>query len=288
VRIGPRIGRALLARHPCLLGLLAAGATLAPGAGAAGSVPRGSSSNWSGYSVTGQRFSSVGASWVEPAANCIRHTTSSTDASFWVGPGGDDPRAKNGEIEQIGTDSDCGADGTGYYYAWYELWPAKSVSLRLSVLPGDRISASVHVVGSRVVLRLTDRTTGKAVTEERRITIPDTSSAEWIAEAPAFELKHGEQISARTDFGTVSFSGVSAATVRGHTGTIRDSAWRAGAIEFASGRHGRGASPVSQFFDQATAARGVPSLPRGGGSAFSVTWEKGRPGAAGGAPAGTA
>ena len=54
---------------------------------------------------------------------------------------------------------------------------------------------------------------------------PDTSSAEWIAEAPS----QCDSTSSCTplplaDFGTVQFTGASA-TANGHTGSIDDSNW---------------------------------------------------------------
>ena len=59
----------------------AAAASLAGTARAAADV----SSNWSGYAVSGQTFSSVSGSWTQPAATC---TSGSSSAAFWVGLGG--------------------------------------------------------------------------------------------------------------------------------------------------------------------------------------------------------
>src|SRR6478735_1462067 len=46
-----------------------------------------------------------------------------------------------------------------HYSAWYELVPAASVRLRLTVHAGDTISASVSVTGARVRIVLANRTT---------------------------------------------------------------------------------------------------------------------------------
>ena len=60
------------------------------------------STNWSGYAVTGANgsFHSVSASWTEPTATC---TGSAKYASFWVGLDG----FSSNSVEQTGTDSDC-------------------------------------------------------------------------------------------------------------------------------------------------------------------------------------
>jgi len=51
-------------------------------------VSHSSSSNWSGYAVTGGgRYTSVSASWVQPAVNCS--VTPTGWSSFWVGLDGD-------------------------------------------------------------------------------------------------------------------------------------------------------------------------------------------------------
>jgi hypothetical protein len=43
------------------------------------------STNWSGYAVTGNRFTSVSASWKEPTVSC----SGTVYSSFWVGLDGD-------------------------------------------------------------------------------------------------------------------------------------------------------------------------------------------------------
>ncbi len=62
------------------------------------------STNWSGYAVTGANgtYKSVSANWTEPTATC---TSSRSDlyASFWVGLDG----YSSNSVEQTGTDSDC-------------------------------------------------------------------------------------------------------------------------------------------------------------------------------------
>src|SRR6185369_1208757 len=40
------------------------------------------STNWAGYAVAGSRYTSVSASWTQPAVSC---TSTNTWSSFWVG-----------------------------------------------------------------------------------------------------------------------------------------------------------------------------------------------------------
>jgi hypothetical protein len=237
--------------------------------------PRGSSDNWAGYAAYGTTFRSVGGEWAQPAANCFGRSVASTAASFWVGIGGNGPRST--KIEQIGTESDCDADGQPDYYAWYELWPADGVIIadsKFHVEPGDKISAHVSVEGTVVALRLENFTTGDLYADTLTMRAPDLSSAEWIAEAPAVTVHDHDQILPLTDFGTVRFTGATATSTHGHTGPVSDPAWRQQAIDFKSDRaHGR--DPVTSFLDTAAAAHGFPSALLRHGGTFSITWSKG-------------
>jgi hypothetical protein len=230
------------------------------------------SANWSGYAVTGTQFTSVEAEWVQPAAVCPSGAPGPTAASFWVGLGGNSPISKTSKVEQIGTDSDCGHDGRSSYYAWYELWPADSVDLRLHVSPGDTLWASVEIRGSHVVLRLRNLSTGAAVTRSLALTAPDTSSAEWIAEAPSIPVKGGSERAALTDFGRVRFAGARATSASGRAGSITTAAWHASAIGLSSAQAGRHDGPDQATTAQAGDARGIPSALNAGGTAFSITW----------------
>ena len=170
-------------RRPARLALATGLAAAALGAhstlaGAATAV----SSNWSGYAVTGTTFRSVSGSWVQPAASCTSSTATTTASAFWVGLGGDSSSSK--ALEQTGTEADCLADGTVRYSAWYELVPASSVRVRLAVAAGDRIAGSVKASGRSVTVELRDLTTGTSFRKTLTMATPDTSSAEWIAEAP--------------------------------------------------------------------------------------------------------
>jgi hypothetical protein len=158
------------------------------------------STNWSGYAVTGSRFTSVSASWTQPTANC----SGTAYSSFWVGLDGD----TSNTVEQTGTDADC-SGSTPQYYAWYEMYPKFPVNLKGTVRPGDHLSASVTTDGSgRFTLTITDSTQGWTNTTNARLKRAQLASAEVIAEAPS----SSGGVLPLANFGTVSFSG---ATVNG-------------------------------------------------------------------------
>src|SRR5262249_52127531 len=100
------------------------------------------STNWSGYAVTGANgsFTSVSASWTQPTATCSHRNQYAT---FWVGLDG----FNSNSVEQTGTDSDC-SGRTPVYYGWYEMFPAFPVNFSNPVRPGDAMSASVTFSGS--------------------------------------------------------------------------------------------------------------------------------------------
>ena len=118
-------------------------------------------------------------------------------------------------------------------------------------------------------MSLSDLTTGRSATQTKQVTRPDTSSAEWIAEAPSACDGSGScQPLPLSDFGTVQFTGASA-TANGHTGTISDSSWTAQPVVLGSG----GASGVS--FDAGQSSAGAaPSSLSSDGSSFSVAYQQ--------------
>ena len=248
-------------------------------AGAATSAAEQVSSNWAGYSVGGSdsntQFSNVSGSWVQPASKC---TSGQDYAAFWVGIGGDDGQTSSGQsslgdgnstsLEQIGTQGDCTGNGTEYY-AWYELVPAAPVQLNLAIHPGDHISASVGVNGSNIAFSLTDKTTGQSFTKTIQASNPDTSSAEWVAEAPSQCDGSGSCTPLPlSDFGTVDFTNATA-TANGHTGTISDPNWTAQPIALGSD----GTYDIGYGSSQNTAGA-APSSLSSDGSSFSVAWQQ--------------
>jgi hypothetical protein len=157
------------------------------------------SSNWSGYAVTGGRYTSVSASWTQPAVTCSASTAYS---SFWVGLDGD----TTGTVEQTGTEADC-SSGSPVYSSWYEMYPKFPVNYSNPVKPGDAFTASVMTNGSgSFTLTLSDATQHWSHTTSARLKSAKLGSAEVIAEAPS----SSGGVLPLADFGTVYFSNATA------------------------------------------------------------------------------
>jgi len=169
------------------------------------------STNWSGYAVTGSKdsISDVKGSWTVPP---IQGTCPSTNqyASFWVGIDG----YSSNTVEQVGTDSDC-QNGVPTYYAWFEFYPHPSFEINsLAIHANDVITAEVKYSGGRFTATITNTSTGQTFSTSTKVNSAARSSAEWIAEAP-----YSGGVLPLADFGTVSFT-ASDTTESGTTGTI--------------------------------------------------------------------
>jgi hypothetical protein len=158
--------------------------------------------NWAGYAATAQTqgsFTSVSASWSEPAVTCQQR--GQTFSAFWAGLDGDGTPT----VEQTGTEADC-ANGTATYQGWYELFPNAPVFFDNPVQPGDQLSASVVADGNAVfTLTLIDATQGWKQSIQQSAPDAELGSAEIIAEAPS----DGQQILPLSDFGAINFTNVS-------------------------------------------------------------------------------
>ena len=202
-----------------------------------GEVVQGTSGNWAGYAATGAKFTSVSASWVQPAADC---TAADTWSSFWVGLDGDG----SDSVEQNGSSADC-TSGSPSYTAWYEMYPAYPVAFADPVQAGDQFTARVDTdAQGTFTLALADTTQGWSHTLTKRLRGARRASAEVIAEAPS-TLTGPLPL---TDFGRVTFTGATA--------------------------NGR---PIGEFApDDITMATPDTTLASTsaltGGNAFSVTW----------------
>lgn len=228
------------------------------------------SDNWAGYAVTSSKaFRRVTGAWIQPSVSCEGSAPSA--AAFWIGIGGFSKGSQ--ALEQIGTESDCAA-GRSLSYAWYELLPAGSVTLRLKIHPGDHMSASVTVRGKKVTVRLADNSTGKSFAKTLRMSAPDTSSAEWIAEAPSVCVNGSERCLTLplADFSSISFSDAEA-TPSGGSAVPADSpsfhltevTLRSAGVPF--GRFGH-------TIAGSLAAQATPGALASSGSAFTITWEQ--------------
>ncbi|HEY1652647.1 MAG TPA: G1 family glutamic endopeptidase [Acidimicrobiales bacterium] len=214
------------------------------------------SENWSGYAVEStSQFTEALGSWVQPTASCtgLGHTY----GAFWVGLDG----FTSTSVEQLGTDSDCKSLNSPSYYAWYEFYPAASVTLSSSqypVKPGDTLTASVTRSGTSYTLSLHSSVGWTFSTT--RTGSDANSSAEWVAEAPDTCLLGLLCSNANlTNFGSVTFSGAEAAV--------------GGSLE-----------PVSSFTDNSGphaiamttssgTTRAQPSALSTNGEGFSDTWK---------------
>jgi Peptidase A4 family len=154
------------------------------------------STNWSGYSATGGRFTSISASWTQPTAICAGTSYS----SFWVGLDGDGSNT----VEQTGSSADCSSANVPSYYAWYEMYPKYPVNLSGTVSPGDAFTASVTTDGvGRFTLTIADSTQRWSYQTTQRLNKASLFSAEVIAEAPSSR----SGVLPLTNFGTVNFTG---------------------------------------------------------------------------------
>src|SRR5881394_2420307 len=121
-----------------LLVLTVVGAGLAAGTAAGAVRPGGMarlagdaeiSTNWAGYASAASAsrpFATVTGRWIQPAATCDGTPTYS---AFWIGLGGFSRRSF--AVEQTGTQANCTFGGVSSYTAWYELFPAPPVNLKL-------------------------------------------------------------------------------------------------------------------------------------------------------------
>jgi hypothetical protein len=259
-----------------------------PATAAAADVQQASSENWSGYVAGGSsggsdpQFKSVSGSWVTPTVKCDSGTSYS---SFWVGLGG---AGQSNALEQTGTEADCASSGSAAsYYAWYELVPSAPVKVGMPVQAGDHVTGKVTVSGSSVTVALTDQTSGGSFTKTLSMSNPDVSSAEWIAEAPSSCDQSADGCSPLplADFGTIDFSGASATSTNGHTGTISDPDWSAAAVSLSPSAQDMGFGG-SQFTSQQSSAGASPSSLSSDGSSFSVAYSADAGSAAGGSTGG--
>jgi Peptidase A4 family len=153
------------------------------------------STNWSGYAVTGGTYRTVTSSWVQPAVKC----SGTAYSSFWVGIDGD----TSNSVEQTGTEADCNGN-TPVYSSWYEMYPKYPVNYRDTVAPGDHFTGTVSTDGrGNFTLTLSNTTRGWTESVTKKLRGAALASAEVIAEAPS----SSSGVLPLANFGTASFSG---------------------------------------------------------------------------------
>src|SRR3989441_10138196 len=213
------------------------------------------STNWSGYAVTGPTGSVTDAkgSWIVPSVTC---SSAASYSSFWVGIDG----FGSNTVEQTGTDSDC-QSGSPTYYAWYEFYPGPAFLITgITVRPGDHLSAeAVYSTTGLVTVTITDAPTAQSFTTSGGVGAL-RSSAEWIAEAPSST----GGVLPLANFGTAHFgqdntglSPTNYATVSGVTGPISS--------------FGPSVQEITMVSSSGT-IEAQPSPLSTDGTSFSVTW----------------
>jgi hypothetical protein len=206
--------------------------------------------NWAGYadsSTTTGEFTQVSGAWTVPSVTCTKEDRITSD---WVGLDG----LTSSTVEQDGTVSQC-FEGDAIYYSWYEMYPAGTIEVGATVAAGDKISASVARSGANYTLALTDSTnTANSFTESASCAVTTCldTSAEWIAERPAYSIG----IVPEAQFSKVTFTAGST-VAGGKTDTI-----------------GSGPSPDSINCIDATDTYNLVTTNKGltGGNSFSSDW----------------
>jgi hypothetical protein len=156
-----------------------------PGPAVVNGVTSEGSYNWGGYVVEGTDFTNAKGSWTVPTVDCAK--SPNAWVSLWVGIDG----WSSDTVEQTGTSTWCNKT-TANYSAWYELYPAGSVTIpTITVSPGDKMSAEITYDGvsggdPEFTLEIKDITTGKSYSFKGTVTTGSAArnSAEWISEAP--------------------------------------------------------------------------------------------------------
>ena len=225
------------------------------------------SSNWAGYAAHSPRlhFTRVVGTWRQPSAVCQPGTP--TYSSQWVGLGG--YAVNSSALEQIGSELDCSASGKLVSTVWYELVPAPSRNIRMTVSPNDQLTAAVTVTGHVVRLQLSDLTRRRSFSRIVKVRQVDLSSADWIVEAPSECAGAGScQQLALANFGTTAMTRASTQLSTGHRAGISDPLWSTTAITLSSSA----GHFVGSGSGATASASAAPSSLVFGGSAFAVTY----------------
>jgi hypothetical protein len=240
------------------------------------------SRSWSGYVLTARpretiSFTRITGTWTVPTVTCAPGDAGAASA-VWVGLGGyRDPPAN---LEQIGIDANCDVSGRPTYYAWFELVPYPAYPIEAKVGPGDVVSAEVRIVSPNVELRLENRTRSWTVVKRISWAEPDTSSAEWIVEAPATCIRFRYARPSLASFRSVKIRELAAVANR-RAGTLSSPAWTATALRLVPAPQtgtlgyddetvtGPESRPDPTAVSPAGAAPGPLSAD---GSAFTIAW----------------
>jgi hypothetical protein len=180
------------------------------------------SSNWFGYNqgtvaLGGTLFNSIGGDWTVPTAS--QHTPGQAAySSDWIGIGGGcvDAGCTVGDETLIQTGTEQDSDGT--YAAWWEIIPAPSINISMTVAPGDHMHASIaEIVPFSDVWTITLQDVTRNETFTQTVPYPSTHlTAEWIEETPLL-LGTNAGFAALPNLTTIPFFG---ATVNGQNANL--------------------------------------------------------------------
>ena len=226
--------------------------------------------HWSGYVVTGHTgafvsYTSVTGTWTVPTVTCTPDDAGASSA-VWVGLGGYNNGSNS--LEQVGIDANCDKSGRPTYFAWHELLPDIARNVKAKVFAGDTITGSVNILGPALVeLRVRNQTRHWTFTQKINWGTSDTSSAEWILEAPMNCRRYSCHQARLANFGSVTMTRI-AAVGNSALGTLTDPEWKTTLVRLVpgTGPTSSGASPPP---DQPGAAPGEATQK---GDAFDVSW----------------
>jgi uncharacterized repeat protein (TIGR02543 family) len=159
------------------------------------------SSNWSGYVLTGQSggYQGVGATWTVPTLNCS--STPSGSTADWVGVNG--WNSSTG-LFQTGTSSSCEPGGQVDTAWWTDQDRHYAEQVLFSISPGDVIEAEVNQLSSGYwVYSIIDVSNGRSMSAVEAYS-GNATSAEWIAEDPT--NLNNSTFYPLANFGTVTFA----------------------------------------------------------------------------------
>jgi hypothetical protein len=129
-------------------------------------------------------YTSVTGTFTVPALTSA--ATCNEEMSEWVGiDGNSDANLIQAGIGEAMVNPGTGRCSGGYFiWAWWEILPAASVLVPITVGAGDRVTVTIaQISGSNWQIQLTDDTNAQAFTRDESYTAP-LSSAEWVVEAP--------------------------------------------------------------------------------------------------------
>jgi Peptidase A4 family len=203
----------VITESPGLLGVIGTALQISP-------MTAGTSTNWSGYTFSGNSGSSTPvyeayATWTVPSVSEPQSYFcyfAHCDLSIW--PGLTAQSGGSSGIVQAGTDSGlyCTAGCSYYYYGWYEFYPAGSVTCSsFPVSPGDSVGADIVNSGeyggstTSYAVYVYDFTAGNTCSTSKTgysgFTVP--YYGQFIAERPSF----GGTLARLPKFGSVTMSG---------------------------------------------------------------------------------